>query len=112
MPLSGRCLCGGVGFEIAGPLGPVVQCHCSMCRRATGTAFATNASVRSSDFRIVQGAELLSEYESSPGSRRVFCSRCGSPGLVQFPSGDLVRVRLRRLDGAPRARPVHYAAPA
>jgi hypothetical protein len=106
MLLSGKCLCGGVRFEITSPLGPVVQCHCSMCRRATGTAFATNASVRSRDFRVVQGAELLSEYESSPGSWRVFCSRCGSPVFGRVPVVDLVRVRLGTLDGDPGARPI------
>jgi hypothetical protein len=37
-------LYGGVGIEIHGKLGPVVYCHCSQCRRASGSAFAANAS--------------------------------------------------------------------
>jgi hypothetical protein len=48
--ITGKCLCGKVRYEINGRLGPVVYCHCSMCRRATGSAFATNASVRANEF--------------------------------------------------------------
>ena len=77
--ITGKCLCGKVRYEIDGRLGPVVYCHCSMCRRATGSAFATNASVRANEFRVVAGSELISEYESSPSNMRAFCSRCGSP---------------------------------
>jgi hypothetical protein len=59
--LSGRCLCGGVRFEINGRLGPVIYCHCSMCRRATGSSCATNASVRTENHRILKGQELIKE---------------------------------------------------
>ena len=33
---SGGCLCGGVRYRVQGPLRPILQCHCEMCRRATG----------------------------------------------------------------------------
>jgi hypothetical protein len=89
--LTGRCLCGGVRFEITGQLGPVVYCHCSMCRHANGSSFAINTSVRSEEFRIVSGRELIKEYESFPGKRRAFCSQCGSPLLGTF--ADLPSVR-------------------
>jgi hypothetical protein len=55
-----------------------------MCRRASGSSFATNASVRKENFRILDGGELMKEYESSPGSRRAFCSNCGSPLYKTF----------------------------
>jgi hypothetical protein len=57
--LKGHCLCGSVRYEIEGRLGPIVYCHCSMCRRASGSVGATNASVRAEEFRIVSGAELV-----------------------------------------------------
>jgi hypothetical protein len=79
--LTGRCL--GVRFEIKGQLGPVVYCHCSMCRYANGSSCATNASVRSDEFRIVTGRELIKEYESSPGNLRAFRSKCVAP-LTDF----------------------------
>ncbi len=76
---TGRCLCGGVRFRIAGILEPVQVCHCSQCRRAQGGPFATNIPVAVATFELATGAELLTAYESSPGKQRVFCSRCGSP---------------------------------
>jgi len=114
--LTGGCLCGGVRFEIDGALGPVIHCHCSQCRRATGTAFATNASVRASAFRLRAGAELVREYESSPGKLRAFCGRCGSPLYARMEAWPaLRRIRLGALDGDPGRRPeahVHVASKA
>jgi hypothetical protein len=107
--LNGRCLCGGVRFEIDGRLGPVIYCHCSMCRHANGSSFATNASVRTVQFRIVEGRELIKEFESSPGSLRAFCSRCGSPiygTVAELPS--IRRVRLGTLDSVDGAKSIAH----
>ncbi len=107
--LTGKCLCGGVRYEIGEELGPVICCHCSMCRRASGSAFATNASVRSTAYRVVAGKELINEYESSPGSRRGFCSRCGTPLYNRFGYAPaLHRVRLGTLDSDPGRRPIAH----
>jgi len=103
---TGGCLCGGVRFEVDGALGPVVYCHCSQCRRASGSAFATNASVRADAFRLRAGAELVCEYESSPGQFRAFCGRCGSPLYARMDAWPgLRRVRLGLFDGDPGRRP-------
>jgi hypothetical protein len=94
-----------VRFEIDEDLGPIIYCHCSMCRRASGSAFASNASVRSASFRITSGKELLTEYQSSPDGVRAFCSRCGSTVYgrsLSIPS--FRRVRLGTLDGDPGNR--------
>ena len=74
--LRGSCLRGGVRYEISGPLRGVLNCHCSMCRKAHGAAFRTRASVKAADFRWVQGEELITYYESSPGNHRGFCRVC------------------------------------
>jgi len=76
---TGSCLCGGIKFRIESELGPIQVCHCSQCRKAQGTPFATNMPVSSAAFHLVGGAELLTVFESSPGKQRVFCSKCGSP---------------------------------
>jgi hypothetical protein len=76
---TANCLCEGVQFRITGELAPIQVCHCSQCRRAQGTPFATNLPVARAAFQLDSGAELLTEYESSPGKKRAFCSRCGSP---------------------------------
>lgn len=70
---------GRVQFRIESELEPIQVCHCSQCRKAHGTPFATNMPVRSSAFHPISGSELLAQFESSPGKKRVFCRRCGSP---------------------------------
>ena len=76
---TGNCLCGGVCFQILDELEPIQVCHCSQCRKAQGTAFATNTPVKVTAFQLDSGAELLKSFEASPGKQRVFCSVCGSP---------------------------------
>lgn len=76
---TGSCLCGGIRFRIQGDLGPIQICHCTQCRKAQGTAIATNVPVNASAFTLEQGADLLSAFEDTPGKHRVFCTVCGSP---------------------------------
>jgi hypothetical protein len=113
--LEGSCLCGAVRYEIEGGLGPIVCCHCGMCRKAQGTAFATNAPVPASRFRIVAGAGVLRSYRSSPHKERVFCGTCGSPILSRRDGSDVVRVRVGTIDTPFDDRPtahVHVASKA
>lgn len=109
--VTGSCLCGEIRFEVTAELGPVGLCHCGMCRKASGTAFATNASVDRAGFRLTRGAELVQRYESSPGHWRCFCRVCGSPVFGEMRDmPDLVRLRLGALDGDPGARPAYHWA--
>ena len=68
--LRGSCLCGGVRYEVTGPLRGALNCHCSMCRKAHGAAFRSRAGVKVEDLRWVQGEDLLTWYETSPGTHR------------------------------------------
>src|SRR5215213_8442728 len=82
MPLvQASCLCGGVKFEITGPLPPPVNCHCSICRKQHGAAFRSRVRIKVADFIWLQGKELVTFYESTPGYHRGFCRVCGSPIL-------------------------------
>ncbi|KAF8522561.1 Mss4-like protein [Hysterangium stoloniferum] len=82
----GRCLCGKVTFEMhAEPLF-VSCCHCSNCKRYTGTVFTTNVVFPSnvSSHKIVTGADLVKTYvdeaqDSGNALPRHFCLNCGSP---------------------------------
>ena len=107
--LEGGCLCGGVRFAITGRLGPAGYCHCKMCQRASGSAFASNAPLRTRYFEIRAGRELVTEYESSPGKYRAFCGRCGSPLYSRRDDEpELRRIRLGTLDGDPERRPLAH----
>jgi hypothetical protein len=77
--LHGSCLCGGIKFEISGPLVGPSNCHCTMCRKQHGAAFRSRARAEKSDFKWAQGEELVTFYESTRGCFRGFCRVCGSP---------------------------------
>jgi hypothetical protein len=104
--MRGSCLCGGVQYEINGPLTGVINCHCSTCRKAHSAAFRTRAWVRKADFRWIAGEELLTFYASSPGNHRGFCGVCGSPMLsVLDDEAERFGIPLGPLDGDPGVRP-------
>ena len=77
--IKGGCLCGGVRYEYGAGIEEISMCHCSQCRKATGSAFIAVSRIESAKFKIVAGTELLKEYRSIPNKARVFCSNCGSP---------------------------------
>lgn len=106
MRLNGSCLCGQIRYRIHGPLSGVLNCHCSMCRKAHGAAFRTRAAVRSEDFEWLSGHDLLSYFESSPGERRTFCSRCGANLVTIFDNDpDWLGFALGTLDDDPGIKP-------
>jgi hypothetical protein len=104
--LRGRCLCGGVRYEISGALSDVLNCHCSMCRKAHGGAFRSRARVTAIDFRWSHGEELVTYFESSPGYHRGFCRVCGSPLLGRVDRDPTVYgLALGTLDDDPGIKP-------
>tara|TARA_Y100000817_G_C16455068_1_gene366815 strand:+ start:43 stop:459 length:417 start_codon:yes stop_codon:yes gene_type:complete len=90
----GACLCGEVRVEVSGPISSIIHCHCSLCRKSSGTAFATNGFVQTEDFTVVKGADTLSQFAFKPGRLRHFCRNCGSP-VYSSNAADPSRVRLR-----------------
>ena len=96
---TGSCLCGAIRYEIHGEIGEVIQCHCKRCRKANGTAFATNAPIKKADFKIVQGEHLLKKFASTPTTARCFCSECASPIIsIKAETPDTYRLRIGTLD--------------
>lgn len=96
---QGSCLCGKIKYRVEDELSDFGYCHCTSCRKASGTAHGANAGIRRDKFFLEDPEALLREYESSPGKRRVFCSNCGSPLFAYLDSTrDLIRVRLGSLD--------------
>jgi len=104
MPINGGCLCASVRYEIVTQLIDAGNCHCSMCRKEHGAAFATYASVDPGDFRWTCGEEFVSYYECSPKACRMFCRVCGST-LGGTDDGQITSVTLGTIDGDPGIRP-------
>ena len=82
---TGACLCGGVTYEVHGPLRPVILCHCGQCRRTHGHVAAYTSAARTDvEFRV---QATLKWYASSDRARRGFCSECGA-SLFWEPLGE------------------------
>lgn len=108
--IRGRCLCGGVAFEIERAVGPFELCHCSRCRKASGSAFVAGLGVAVRDFRLLSGADLIRTYEAPiregpPPYRVAFCSRCGSPVPSPPPNVGWFEIPAGLLDDDPMLRP-------
>ena len=89
----GSCLCGKVNVEIKGKISSIIHCHCSLCRKNSGTAFATNGFVNADEFKVT-GQSNLSQFSFKPGRTRFFCACCGSP-IYSANNEDPTRIRIR-----------------
>ncbi|UCE30509.1 MAG: GFA family protein [Burkholderiales bacterium] len=96
--LTGSCLCDGVRYTVRGEPQRFYHCHCSRCRKATGTGHASNLFVRGT-LGWDSGQELIQSYKLPEAARftNTFCRRCGSrlprfneqTGTVFIPAGSL-----------------------
>lgn len=106
---KGSCLCGAVDVEITGTITDIIHCHCSLCRKNSGTAYATNGFVAAKDFTVTKGEDTLSVFSFKPGRFRHFCQQCGSPiysSNAEDPSR--IRIRLGLLDSDIAERPISH----
>ena len=77
--VRGACLCGAVSFELDGPLPKFYRCHCSLCRRQSGTAGNAATLVATERFRWRSGQTQVGSWTKASGFRSDFCRACGSP---------------------------------
>ncbi len=78
---TGRCLCGQLQYEVSGDLAPVVNCHCSFCRRVHGAAFTTVAFLPKDAFSWLPPNGELGTFTTPGGNLRHFCACCSTPIL-------------------------------
>jgi hypothetical protein len=76
----GQCNCGAVQFEVDGDLGGIYVCHCSICRRSTGSNGIAVVVVPKDRLRWVCGQSRIASWRK-PGAdwEKWFCTACGSP---------------------------------
>ena len=105
--LSGSCLCGAVHFRVRGPWLRFMHCHCSRCRKATGTGHASNLFTRPEHFHWTKGESEVRRYELPTAARftNTFCSICGSRLPSVSRDGKSVNVPAGSLDDIPDAMP-------
>ena len=97
---TGQCLCGLIKYQVTEIESQTCHCHCKMCRKFHGAAFATFAEAKVDNFNWLTGEEHLKTYLAENGTRRKFCNQCGS-SLIFVPSNDkgkLIEFTLATLD--------------
>jgi hypothetical protein len=96
--LKGSCLCGAVSFEVAGPIRGVGSCHCSKCRKVSGTTGNAQFIVPTEKFAWTNGAENLSRFKLPDGWGPTRCRTCGSPVPDSYDGGRQVWIQAGLMD--------------
>jgi hypothetical protein len=105
--LVGSCECGNVRYRVADEFLYAMNCHCSRCRAATGSAFKSFAGIEREKLELTNGAdELLVVGEEALNDTR--CRKCGSLLFSVVREGAYVHVALGSLVDAPSIRPMAH----
>src|SRR5688500_15749575 len=103
---TGSCLCGSITFEVSGPFESFFLCHCSRCRKDTGSAHAANLFSATAEITWLSGGNLVKTYIfPSTRHQKSFCSNCGSAVPSIQLEGTLLVVPAGSLDSAVDVRP-------
>lgn len=94
---TGSCLCGGVAFEVTGPLRPVVACHCTQCRKQSGH-FGAFTSCNNTDLHFTSD-KTLAWYRASDSAGRGFCNTCGSLLFWKGDDADHISITAGSING-------------
>ena len=105
--LSGGCLCGAVQYKVRDAFRYAMNCHCSQCRRATGSSFKPFGGIERDQFAVAKGAESLA-IDGTPDNHNAFCKRCGSLLYSMVRDGTYVHVTYGTLADAPALRPTAH----
>lgn len=102
--LNGKCFCGAVQYTVADEFRYAANCHCSNCRRTTGSAFKPFAGIEREKFSVVGGADRLMVYGDA-NAHDAHCAMCGSPLYSLVRDGAFVHVAMGTLIDDPSIRP-------
>ena len=105
--LAGKCFCGAVHYEVADAFLYAMNCHCSNCRRTTGSAFKPFAGIERGKLRLTQGADRLMIY-GEENANDTHCRACGSLLYSVVRDGAFVHVALGSLVDTPAIRPTKH----
>jgi len=105
--LRGSCLCGAVKYEVTGEAKRFYHCHCSRCRKATGTGHASNLFLQPGTLRWLSGEEHVHAFKLPQAKRftNQFCALCGGRVPRQPKDTDTVVIPAGSLDAEPPITP-------
>ena len=105
--LKGSCLCGAHQFSVTGEPARFFHCHCSRCRKSTGTGHASNLFISNGELTWSGDSARIKTYKL-PGAQRfarTFCTQCGGPLPRKNRDTGQVLVPAGTLDDEPNIRP-------
>jgi hypothetical protein len=105
--LGGRCQCGAVCYTVADEFVYTANCHCSNCRRATGSAFKPFAGIQRGKLRVTHGDDTLMTVGDENGND-TRCKVCGSLLYSVVRDGTFVHVAMGTLVDEPTVRPTKH----
>ena len=105
--LSGSCFCRSVRYEVADAFRYAMICHCSNCRRTTGSAFKPFAGIEREKLVLSEGADKLMIYGDDKAND-THCCVCGSLLFSVVRDGAFVHVAMGTLVDAPSIRPTRH----
>jgi hypothetical protein len=105
--LTGKCFCGAVHYEVADEFLYAANCHCSDCRRTTGSAFKSFAGIEREKLVLTEGEDKLLIFGDQSG-HNAHCGRCGSLLYSLVRDGAYVHVAMGTLVDDPSIRPTEH----
>ena len=105
--LKGKCLCGAVHYSVQDEFVYALNCHCSNCRRATGSAFKAFAGIEREKLKITEGEDSVLVF-GEENANDVRCKKCGSFLYSVVREGAFVHVAMGTLVDSPKVRPTAH----
>ena len=105
--LTGSCLCGTVRYRVKDEFVYALICHCSQCRRATGSAFKPFGGIQKEKLELVAGKRSLLRYGGDE-AHDIHCRKCGSLLYSWFRDSPYVHVTYGTLEDEPTLKPTAH----
>src|SRR6202166_5005712 len=105
--LAGKCFCGTVHYTVADQFAYAANCHCSNCRRTTGSAFKPFAGIEREKFSVTKGEDQRLIFGDANG-HDAHCRQCGSLLYSVVRDGAFVHVAMGTLVDDPSIRPTQH----
>jgi hypothetical protein len=105
--LSGECFCRAVRYAVPDAFEYALNCHCSGCRRTTGSAFKPVAGIPRDRFSVTSGEDNLMIHGEAT-NHDAHCRRCGSLLYSMVRGGAFVHVAMGTLVDSPSIRPTAH----
>jgi len=106
--LNGSCLCGKVKIQIPDDFEYMGYCHCSDCRKFSGSDYASVGGLDSSKVEFISGESNVTYFSKTVETDLAFCSLCGSSLFSKKNLANKHNIRLGILNDTPTARPAFH----